>query len=67
MSEPDIVLARLRELPIEAPSEPLAQKIRAAGRARLVPAKVHPAVSLMVAASVLAYLGWALLYTGQLG
>lgn len=67
MSEPDAVLCGLRALPSEAPSEELSQKIRAAGHARLMPGKVHPAVSLVLAASVIAYLGWALLYTGQLG
>lgn len=63
MNEQDGVLARLRALPQEPPPPELSRKIRAAGHARLVPAKVHPAVSLMVAASVVVYLGWALVYT----
>ena len=67
MNEPDAVLTRLAELPLEAPSRELSQRIRAAGHSRLVPTRVHPVVSLMVAASVLAYLSWALLFTGQLG
>jgi hypothetical protein len=67
MNESDVVLAGLAELPAEAPPAELSRRIRAAGHRRLVPKKVHPVVSLMVAASVLAYLSWALVYTGQLG
>ncbi len=67
MTELDLVLTGLAELPPETPSLELSQKIRAAGHARLVPAKVHPALSLMVAASVLVYLSWALLYTQAFG
>jgi hypothetical protein len=63
MNERDVVLDRLGALPHDAPPPELSRRIRAAGHARLVPAKVHPAVSLMVAASVVVYLGWALLYT----
>lgn len=66
MSEPDVVLDGLSRLTPEIPSAELTQKVRAAGHARLRPAKVHPAVSWTVAASVLVYLGWALLYTGQI-
>jgi len=32
----------------------------------LVPVKVHAAWSIAIAASVLVYLGWALVYTSQL-
>lgn len=65
MSELDPVLRGLAELPQLAPPGVLAQKLRVAGHARLVPAKVHPAWSIAIACSVLAYLGWALLYTNQ--
>lgn len=67
MNEPDLVLAKLTELPPEEPPAELAHKIRVVCVARLVPAKLHPVWSLMVAASVIAYLAWALVYTGQLG
>jgi hypothetical protein len=66
MNELDPVRRGLAALPIEAPPAALSSKIRAAGHARLVPAKVHPLWSLAVAASVVAYLGWALVYTSQL-
>jgi hypothetical protein len=61
----DPLLRRLAELPLEAPPAELSQKLRAAAHARLLPAKVHPAWSVAIAASVIAYLGWALLYTSQ--
>jgi hypothetical protein len=66
MSNADVVLRGLAELPLEAPPPALSAKIRAAAQARLVPVKVHPAWSIAIAASVVAYLGWALLYTSQL-
>ena len=66
MTEPDRVLQALAALRLVAPSAELSQKLRAAAHARLVPAKVHPAWSVAVAASVVAYLGWALLYASQL-
>jgi hypothetical protein len=65
VSELDPVLRGLAELPQQTPPAALAQKLRAAGHARLVPAKVHPAWSIAIACSVLAYLGWALLYTNR--
>lgn len=65
MSELDPVLRGLAELPQAAPPAAFSQKLLASGRARLVPAKVHPAWSIAIACSVLAYLGWALLYTNQ--
>jgi hypothetical protein len=67
MNEPDDVLSGLARLPVEAPAPALSRKIRAAALARLVPPRLHPAWSLLVAASVVAYLGWALVYTGQIG
>ena len=66
MSNPDPLLQRLAQLSIEQPAPELSRKIRAAGRARLVPAQVHPLWSFAVAASVLCYLGWALHFTSQL-
>lgn len=63
MTEHDLVLQGLARLPLEGPSAQLSEKLRAAAHARLVPAKVHPAWSIAIAASVVAYLGWALLYT----
>lgn len=66
MTELDPVLRGLAQLPLEAPPAELSKKLRAAAHARLVPAKVHPAWSVAIAASVVAYLGWAILYTSQL-
>jgi hypothetical protein len=73
MNDPDLVrslraamLHRLAQLPLETPPAELSNKLRAAAHARLVPAKVHPAWSVAIAASVVAYLGWALVYTSQL-
>lgn len=63
MTEVDPVLQGLAKLPLEAPPAELSKKLRLAAHARLVPAKVHPAWSVAIAASVIAYLGWALLYT----
>ena len=66
MTGPDAVLVELGKLPAESPPAELSRKLTAAGRARLVPARVHPVWSLAVAASVLTYLGWALHFTSQL-
>lgn len=66
MKPQDAVLQALAELPLEAPPAALSQKLLASGRTRLVPAKVHPAWAIAIAASVVAYLGWALFYTGNL-
>jgi hypothetical protein len=63
VNEPDVVLRGLAELPLREPPEALSEKLRAAAHARLLPAKVHPAWSVAVAASVVVYLGWALAYT----
>jgi len=64
--EPDRVLQGLAELPLVAPPAELSHKLRAAAHARLMPAKVHLAWSVAVAASVVAYLGWALFFTSTL-
>ena len=66
MTRPDPLLQRLSELSAQQPAAELSRKIRAAGRARLVPAPVHPLWGFAVAASVLCYLGWALHFTSQL-
>jgi hypothetical protein len=73
VNDPDLVrslraamLRRLAELPLESPPAELTTKLRAAAHARLRPAKVHPAWSVALAASIVTYLGWALLYTSQL-
>lgn len=66
MNPLDNVQSALASLPVEAPPAQLSERILAQGRARLVPAKVHPAWSIAIAASVVAYLGWALIYTGLL-
>jgi len=66
MTESDPMLRALAALRLATPSAELSQKLRAAAHARLVPVKVHPAWSVAIAASVVAYLGWALFYTSQL-
>jgi len=66
MNETDLVRRSLAELPAVLPPPALSAKIRAAAQARLVPAKVHAAWGVAIAASVVAYLGWALVYTSQL-
>ena len=66
MNETDVVRRGLAELPALEPPAALSAKIRAAAHARLVPVKVHAAWSFAIAASVLAYLGWAIAYTIQL-
>jgi len=66
VTELDPVLQKLAQLPQVAPPNAVSQKLQAAAHARLVPARVHPAWSIAVAASVLVYLGWAILYTSQL-
>jgi hypothetical protein len=66
MNESDGVLRGLAELPLAAPPAALSAKIRAGAHARLVPVKVHAAWSIAIAASVLVYVGWALVYTSQL-
>jgi hypothetical protein len=65
MKETDVVLQALAELPLVVPSSELSNKLRARAHARLVPARVHPAWGVAIAASVLVYLGWAWLYTNQ--
>ena len=66
MTESDPVLRGLGALTTHEPPEQLSQNLRSAAHARLVPARVHPGWSVAVAAAVLAYLSWALLYTSQL-
>lgn len=66
MTGSDPVLRGLAALATDEPPARLSQKLRVAAHARLVPARVHPAWSLAVAAAVLLYLSWALLYTSQL-
>lgn len=62
----DAVLQAIAHLPLEEPPAAFSKKLLASGSARLVPAQVHPAWSIAIAASVVVYLGWALLYTSQL-
>jgi hypothetical protein len=66
MTDSDPLLGALAALRATTPSAELSRKLRAAAHARLVPAKVHPAWSVAIAASVVAYLGWALFFTSQL-
>jgi hypothetical protein len=63
VTEGDPVFARLAELPVPTLPEELGARIRRLARQRLVPRRVSPAFVLVVAASVLGYLGWALVFT----
>lgn len=67
MKSPDALFARLSALPVEMPSQQWAAQLGKRARERLLPRRVHPAVYIAVAASIVTYLAWALAYTGQLG
>lgn len=66
MIDSDPVLRRLAELPALPPSDDLSERIRGAAHAALRPRPLHPFWALTVAASVLAYLGWAFYFTNAL-
>ena len=66
MIDTDPVLRAVAKLPLRVPSPVLSRSLQARAHARLLPAKVHPAFPIAVAASVVAYLGWAVFYTSQL-
>ena len=66
MNKDDGVLRGLAELPLRVPPAGLSTKIRAEAHARLVPLKVHAGWSIAIAASVVTYLAWALVYTTKL-
>jgi hypothetical protein len=66
VNERDPVFARLAELPVSTLPEELGVRIRRLARARLVPRRLSPWFVLVVAASVVGYLGWALVFTAGL-
>jgi hypothetical protein len=66
MTNSDPVLACLAHLPGMDPSPELTLRLRAAAHARLRPRPVHPAFTLMVVASVVSYLSWALHFSSSL-
>lgn len=66
MKAKDPVLARLAELPHEAPSPEISASIRRAATVRLRPRPVHPAWPLLIAASTVVYLGWAVHFSSGL-
>ncbi|MGD0679303.1 MAG: hypothetical protein ABSC94_28240 [Polyangiaceae bacterium] len=66
MTDPDPVFACLADLPAIDPSPELSARLRAAAHARLRPRHVHPAWTLLVAAAVVGYLGWAMHFSGNL-
>lgn len=66
MNDVDPVLQALARLPLEAPPAALSRRLQAAAHAKLRPRGLHPAWGVVVAASVVVYLGWALAFTGRL-
>jgi len=66
MTPDDPLFARLAALPAPAPVPVLNEKLRSAAHARLRPRPVHAGVTLLVAASVVTYLGWAVHFAAGL-
>ncbi|HWA75191.1 MAG TPA: hypothetical protein VG937_22795 [Polyangiaceae bacterium] len=66
MTERDPVLQRLAELDAPAPVPELSVELRARALEKLRPRPVHPGFALAVAASVMAYFGWALHFVATL-
>ena len=66
MNRGDPVLARLARLPAAEPPPELSAGLRAAAHARLRPRRVHPAWTVMVVVSVVAYLSWAVHFASLL-
>lgn len=67
MNDRDALFARLSGLPVEAPNQRWAAELAKRARERMLPRRVHPAVYVALAASIVTYLAWALAYTWQLG
>jgi hypothetical protein len=66
MAQVDPVLARLSELGAPSLDAGLSARIGAAARERLVPRRVGPFWQLLISASVVSYLAWALVFTSGL-
>jgi hypothetical protein len=66
MNERDPVLQRLSQLDAPAPVPVLSTELRARAHAKLRPRPLHPGFALAVAASVVAYFGWALHFVSSL-
>jgi hypothetical protein len=66
MTPTDPVLARLAELGAPALDPALTARIHGAARERLVPRRLGPVWSVVVSASVVSYLAWALVFTSWL-
>ncbi|HTM45516.1 MAG TPA: hypothetical protein VL137_11205 [Polyangiaceae bacterium] len=66
MNQEDPLLARLHSLPLSEPNEQLSQRIALMAHAQLRAKRVHPIWTFVVAASVVSYLGWALMFTSKL-
>ena len=66
MTESDPVIMRLSELEPSEQDRALSNELRARAHAVLVPRGVHPVWTLGIAASVVAYLGWAVYFTSRL-
>jgi hypothetical protein len=66
MSHRDLVLARLAELPVPPLDAALGARIRGLAEPKLLPRPLSPFFALAVSASVIGYLGWALVFTAGL-
>lgn len=66
MNDRDPVFARLAELPAQEPDPVLSARLRARAHRMLRPRPLHPLFAVAAAASVVAYLGWALYFTSRL-
>ena len=66
MNTPDPVFARLADLPAMAPAAEMSARLRAAAHARLQPRRVSPAWTLLVAITVVGYLGLAVRFSSSL-
>jgi hypothetical protein len=63
MNESGALLTELAKLPRLTPPLRLSAQIRERAQKALAPVPLHPAWSIAAAASVVVYLGWALLLT----
>lgn len=66
MTERDPVLQRLAQLDAPAPVPELSAALRTRAHAKLLPRPLHPGFAFAVAASVVAYFGWALHFVTML-
>lgn len=66
MTNQDALVERLQRLPTSKPSPQLSEQIQRLAHARLRSRPIHPLWTFAVAASVVSYLSWALVFTSNL-